>query len=71
MDEATKTCLNATTLTDCQRLTAWCGPQMKCIMGAAMAKLGNTKPKEMNKDLRDRIVSNYCDSIEKLCFILS
>jgi hypothetical protein len=71
MDDATKTCLKATTLTDCQRLTAWCGPEKKCIMDAVMAKAGNLKPEQMSNDLKSRIVSNYCDSIEKLCFILS
>jgi hypothetical protein len=71
MDEAIKTCLKATNLTESQRLTAWCGPEKKCIMDGFMAKVGNSKPVDANKKMEEKIVSNYCDSIEKLCFILS
>ncbi len=57
-DESTKSCLKLTKLTECQRLTAWCGPQRKCIVDRYMDKIGNkTNAEEMNKKLEQEIVS--------------
>jgi hypothetical protein len=65
MDDATKTCLKGTNLTQCQRITAWCGPEKKCIMDAFMGKLAGFKPDGKGKGLDEKVVSNYCDLIEK------
>jgi hypothetical protein len=47
-----------TKLTECQRFTAWCGPQRECIFDRYLDKVGNkTNAQQMFGKLEQEIVS--------------